>query len=128
MNLKVRALLVTSARLNFSKVFILLTLPLFNIERILLYCSLLDLVELYNGSVRRGQGVFPDQNSEPPVKELVKEHPDDGCRTVAEERKSGNRQNERNKSTVRRIMADPKYANLPGLDLDAPDVYETDDR
>ena len=25
-------------------------------------------------------------------------------------------------------MADPKYANLPGLDLDAPDVYETDDR
>jgi len=25
-------------------------------------------------------------------------------------------------------MADPKYANLPGLDLDQPDVYETDDR
>lgn len=25
-------------------------------------------------------------------------------------------------------MADPKYANLPGLDLEAPDVYETDDR
>jgi len=25
-------------------------------------------------------------------------------------------------------MADPKYTNLPGLDLDAPDVYETDDR
>lgn len=24
-------------------------------------------------------------------------------------------------------MADPKYANLPGIDLDAPDVYETDD-
>lgn len=24
-------------------------------------------------------------------------------------------------------MADPKYANLPGIDVDAPDVYETDD-